>query len=47
MRKMKGKEQMQNMKPHVSQNGCKTIPNDVVGSNTFPNMGTIKKVCPY
>jgi hypothetical protein len=53
MKKMKGKEQkdknlfMQNTKPHVSHNGYKTIPNNLVRSNTLPNMGAIKKVGPY
>jgi hypothetical protein len=33
----------QNMKPHVSHDKCKGIPNGIVGCNPFPTMGARKK----
>jgi hypothetical protein len=32
------------VKPCISCNGCKNIPNDIMGYNPLPTMGTIEEV---
>jgi hypothetical protein len=51
--KLKGGQQKdmslltQNMKPHISHNGSKCIPNNVVRCNPLPTMGVMIKVGPH
>jgi hypothetical protein len=35
------------MKPHISRDGGKGIPNGVVGCNPFPTIGKMKKKGPH
>jgi hypothetical protein len=50
MSRLKGGQQkdmnlpMQNMKPYNSNNEGKGIPNDIMGCNPLPTMGTMKKM---
>jgi hypothetical protein len=50
MRKLKKRQQknmglqLLNMKPSISHNGFKKIPNIIMGCNPLPTMGAIKEV---